>query len=578
MQMSVVQPNQQNFWVRRVFPWFSDNQTNWLYDEVGKLGIADESERLAKEQEIYKQALPIIRQRQAEAEIADVQNWRYSKALGETDPKKKQVAMAEYRISEVAGAIKRIKWIPATAPEDEVYAAYLKENPSDSVLIENYVNKWDKEILYKMWVEERPLGNKIGSFLWGAAAVVGGWLWAMYGAGEAWKYLSKGIYNAVTPKTKSEIDAVSAFKSKETDVKPNRVVDNMLETPMIQEWWRGAARLWFVWSRSAQMEQAKVFRKNIRKEIYDPAFKAMDKKGIKGDYRLLREKTLEKIDKMEWISESDKRLAKKRANQIFNDHYQWNFGKDAPSMRNLNKEAKTVKNKLPKNFPEWGLAGNDINIARTAIKDTFKEEVWTKGKKVWYDLKDADIKYGSVAEIIKEGKAAAAKPLLRWGLPFGIIWNVSNAATPVIGSTVWKLWYKLSEAVQYIPKALWENAKEFVKSGNAKALLKQSLRETPASILTPTWEDAVREVNEYQSNKLETAIQMLESWKMPTRKQDPIIHALIKDMTPEEALKELKELQALRSKKWEFKDGLDYLLKVIEKEAGDSFTPYMKKK
>jgi hypothetical protein len=52
----------------------SDNQTSWLYDEVGKLGIADEAERLAKEQEIYKQALPIIKQRQDEADRADIQN------------------------------------------------------------------------------------------------------------------------------------------------------------------------------------------------------------------------------------------------------------------------------------------------------------------------------------------------------------------------------------------------------------------------------------------------------------------------------------------------------------------------
>lgn len=576
--ISIANPNGQPIWPVRVFPWLSQNQTTWLYNEVEKLGITDPTERLRKEQEIYNNVRPMAKELQDAKARADITNETLNKSVEAKNPWEAKTLGIQHRSSHLADGLKAQLWLKPTTPDLQLFEAYAKKFPEKKEAIMKYVNEGDKRILYDLWIEKKPLGEKIGSFLWGAAAVVGGWLWAMYGAGEAWKYLSKGIYNAVTPKTKSEIDAVSAFKSKETDVKPNRVVDNMLETPMIQEWWRGAARLWFVWSRSAQMEQAKVFRKNIRKETYDPAFKAMDEKGIKGDYRLLREKTLEKIDKMEWISESDKRLARKRANQIFDDHYQWNFGKDAPSMRNLNKEAKTVKNKLPKNFPEWGLAGNDINIARTAIKDTFKEEVWTKGKEVWYDLKDADIKYGSVAEIIKEGKAAAAKPLLRWGLPFGIIWNVSNAATPVIGSTVWKLWYKLSEAVQYIPKALWENAKEFVKSGNAKALLKQSLRETPASILTPTWEDAVREVNEYQSNKLETAIQTLESWKMPTRKQDPIIHALIKDMTPEEALKELKELQALRSEKWEFKDGLDYLLKVIEKEAGDSFTPYMKKK
>ncbi len=582
MQMSVVQPNQQSFWVRRVFPWLSDNQTSWLYDEVGKLGIADEAERLAKEQEIYKQALPIIKQRQDEADRADIQNWRYNTALEEKDPKKKAAGMAEYRISEVADAIKKTKWISTVAPDNEAYTAYLKENPSDAALIENYVNKWDKEILYKMWVEKRPIADKIWNavknvwvgIIWWVA-----WLWAMYAWGKAGKYLSRQLYSAVTPKNAQEIDANAAYKAKETDVKPNKVVDNMLDTPVIQKEGRWTASVWFMWSKTAQYHQAKSYRQGIRKETYDPAFKAMEEKGIKGDYRTLRQTALDNIENSKDLPSSDKRLAKQRINDIFDEHYKRDFGKNPPSMSELNKEARKMRSKLPKNFPEWGLAGSDIKAAQNAIKTAFKEEVRKRGKEVWFDLKDADIKYNSVSAVMKAGKAAAGKTLLSGWLPFGIVSNISSAATTTVGSIAGKLWYRLSEAATYLPEKLRQATKNLVKSGKLKDILKQNLRETPAMLLYPQAEKIKEWIENKAMTRLETAISTLESGKMPTRKQDPIIYALVKDMTKEEALEQLTQLKSVRwTNKKEFKDGLDYLLKIIETEAGDSFTPYMKKK
>lgn len=572
--IKLAQPNQQWWWVQRVFPWLDEEQTGRLYESVSKLWIADPIERLKKEQEVYQQVLPLVKQQQQFTDRANTKNELFSKSL---DDKKSQEAI-NFRWADFADRVKEQKGIWPTAPDKEVLWAFVKENPDLKDLVLKHINEWDEELLYELGLKEKPLGRKVvdtakKAWVWALATVA--WLWAMYAWGELGKRVSKTIYGSTIPQ--SEYDVSQKRKRRAWDIKEKPVtkIDTMIDAPMVQGSGRWFSRVGFMWSKTALWDQATARQTYLSKQVIDPMFTKMETSGIKADYGVAKEKIVADITKDKRFSINDKKVLLMEVDEIFEAN--WFDGET--SMRNLDLDAQSANRQLPKKYPKWGIMSSETKQANDIISNTFRDIVQGESAKLGDDMAKAYKEYWHMYDIIADADKAAGRPIINW--PLGVAplsWPIAALSTPATTIPT-KATYKLSEAMQYIPKKLRQATKNLVKSGKLKDILKQNLRETPAMLLYPQAEKIKEWIENKEMTRLETAISTLESGKMPTRKQDPIIYALVKDMTKEEALEQLTQLKSVRwANKKEFKDGLDYLLKIIETEAGDSFTPYMKKK
>lgn len=141
---------QQWRWVINPFPWFSQNQTSRLYKEADKLWIKYPQQLIAKEQEIYRTALPIIKQRK---ERTDANNKLFNQAQREKDPEKRKLLDGQIRINNIAQLVKEKEWLRDDAPNFEVFKAYALDNPQYQNAITKYINEWDEEVLYSSWLK-----------------------------------------------------------------------------------------------------------------------------------------------------------------------------------------------------------------------------------------------------------------------------------------------------------------------------------------------------------------------------------------------------------------------------------------
>ena len=61
----------------------------------------------------------------------------------------------QVKIADLSQKAKKKFWIDATTPDNEVIDAMIQGIPNGWKLFENYINKWDKTLLYEAWLEEQ---------------------------------------------------------------------------------------------------------------------------------------------------------------------------------------------------------------------------------------------------------------------------------------------------------------------------------------------------------------------------------------------------------------------------------------
>ncbi len=118
----------------------------------------DEDEKKATRNELYRAALPIAQNNDKlderdkllndkAYEISQMQNWQ-----------EKNMQITAFKLEDLAQKIKRTysDQISADADDYEVLNEFLWQIDNAQVLLENYINNWDKELLYEWWLTERP--------------------------------------------------------------------------------------------------------------------------------------------------------------------------------------------------------------------------------------------------------------------------------------------------------------------------------------------------------------------------------------------------------------------------------------
>lgn len=182
----------------RMFPWLDDWQSKRLIETVDKLGITDTSEKLKKQQEIYKEVLPWIKAKEAQMNRQVIKNEQYNATLDTKDTKQKAVKMAGLKMEDLADMIKEKYDLDPNAPTDWIISEYntmLNDMWIDEKLVEDYMNGKSDELLYVSWLKEDTrwwAENK--SVLWVAENVVG---WAYDSATGLPRFLATNLAKGV---------------------------------------------------------------------------------------------------------------------------------------------------------------------------------------------------------------------------------------------------------------------------------------------------------------------------------------------------------------------------------------------
>lgn len=133
------------------FPWFNQAQLQWLEQKTAHLQWA---EKLNKQQELYRLALPKIQEKQYISQRQEAKNELFQKIEQIKDPAQKQQMMTKLRTEDLADFAKQMNpQLKYNAPTQDVFIGVLNEAKSRGIqpqIIENYLNGKDEDFLYMM--------------------------------------------------------------------------------------------------------------------------------------------------------------------------------------------------------------------------------------------------------------------------------------------------------------------------------------------------------------------------------------------------------------------------------------------
>lgn len=137
------------------YPWFNRENYEKLERKVSELWLTW-SEKQEVMDEFYRQILPQVEEEKKKAQRNEVLNQQKYEISQITDDVQRKVANHTYTVEELAQKVKEKENLREDAPDAEVFNTWINSIPNWEELLGNYMNKWDKELLYVWWLAERP--------------------------------------------------------------------------------------------------------------------------------------------------------------------------------------------------------------------------------------------------------------------------------------------------------------------------------------------------------------------------------------------------------------------------------------
>ena len=141
-----------------MFPWLNESQTKWVLEQADKQWITDPSEKIKVQNEIYRQALPVVKEREAKKQRVSAKNEFFNASFNEKDLQQSKQKLAQLKVEDLADYIKDKYKLNPLAPTDKVmewFAKELSDKQIDPTLIEDYINGKNDELLYAAELKER---------------------------------------------------------------------------------------------------------------------------------------------------------------------------------------------------------------------------------------------------------------------------------------------------------------------------------------------------------------------------------------------------------------------------------------
>lgn len=145
-----------------IFPWFDNKQIKQLEKDTEHLPF---EQRLDAQKEIYQQVLPIVQDRKIKEERIAAENRVYQQSLEEKDEEKRKFLQMTVRASSISTKIKEKIWAKMWADDNEFLKAFIETYPDKEKLLSDYILDWNPEVLYDLWLAERPVCSEIHYWL-----------------------------------------------------------------------------------------------------------------------------------------------------------------------------------------------------------------------------------------------------------------------------------------------------------------------------------------------------------------------------------------------------------------------------
>lgn len=139
------------------YQWLSTRQVSNLLNMTKD--IEDEEERKATRNELYRAALPIAQNYDRLDERDEILNQKAYEVSQMQDWEQKNMQITALKLWDLAQKIKRTysDQISADADDNEVLNQFIAQIDNWQQLLENYLNNWDKELLYEWWLATKKV-------------------------------------------------------------------------------------------------------------------------------------------------------------------------------------------------------------------------------------------------------------------------------------------------------------------------------------------------------------------------------------------------------------------------------------
>ena len=139
------------------FPWLSTRVVSNMLNATKD--IDDEEERKATLNELYRAALPIAQNNDRLDERDEILNQKAYEISQMQDWDQKNMQITALKLWDLSNKIKRTysDQISADADDNEVLNQFIAQIPDWQKMLENYLNNWDKELLYAWWLATKQV-------------------------------------------------------------------------------------------------------------------------------------------------------------------------------------------------------------------------------------------------------------------------------------------------------------------------------------------------------------------------------------------------------------------------------------
>lgn len=141
------------------YPWFDKNDYEILVRMANKSWKTGQAKKDLMD-ELYMQYYPqVMNKHNLDERQTVMKEQAYQTKDSQWDEKAQQ--QTQIKIADLAQKAKKKFWIDATTPDDEVINAMIKWIPNGWKLFEDYINKWDKTLLYEAWIEDQSFMDMV---------------------------------------------------------------------------------------------------------------------------------------------------------------------------------------------------------------------------------------------------------------------------------------------------------------------------------------------------------------------------------------------------------------------------------
>ena len=126
-----------------LYPWLNEAQKKWLEDQARNI---PEENRQQEKQKLYEGAIKVVKQREEEAARTAHKNSLLLQAESTTDQVKKNSLTTMYKMGNLADAIKKKAWLPASYDDKEVIERTMGAIPNGNQLFMDYMQKGDDTV------------------------------------------------------------------------------------------------------------------------------------------------------------------------------------------------------------------------------------------------------------------------------------------------------------------------------------------------------------------------------------------------------------------------------------------------